>query len=164
MSKQTLPVSVPMKSFGGDKNLWISPKQNNHDFDYWLLIQLTDFYAEQPEYWGDKDPDHPRYNVSVYAVAPSLLTTKKISDVASCMGIEIEEFSSQPIEHQVVDICAYGISVNLWQDTGHAKTKLVTAAKEQCQTIPTLFGFYMDKFQNRVGATGWDFIKGNIGI
>ncbi len=25
-----------------------------------------------------------------------------------------------------------------------------------------LFGFYMDQHQNRIGASGWDFVKGNI--
>ena len=34
-------------------------------------------------------------------------------------------------------------------------------AKEQTQSIPMLFGFCMDRHQNMLGATGWDFIKGN---
>lgn len=78
------------------------------------------------------------------------------------MGIDPGGFLSQPIEHQVVDIQAYGISANLWQEAGNGKAKLITAAKEQCQIIPSLFGFYMDRYQNRMGATGWDFIKGSI--
>jgi hypothetical protein len=136
------------------ENEWISNKQNNGDFDYWLRLKLHDFGQE-------REAGTSRYCVDIAAIAPELLSEDQLRSVSDCTGVPFEELLSSPIESQVSDIGDYGLCAYLYSSNGENKNRLVREAKQEAQTIPILFGFYMDKRQNQIGKTGWDFIKGH---
>lgn len=51
----------------------------------------------------------------------------------------------------------------LWMETGDDEDALKAKANEQVQVCHMMFGFYMDRQQNAIGDTGWDWIKGKLG-
>lgn len=143
-------------SFGGK---WISKKHNNGDFDYWYVIELTNMHEATGE------EDQPRYNLSIAVVAPSEVPEEeRISAHQSCGSSEYGGLDEYPIDLQVEVLHSYGISACLWHKSGNNFKHLWKEAHNELSKMGMLFGFYMDKRVNRLGATGWDFIKGDTGI
>ena len=134
----------------GEDN-WISDKQNNGDFDYWLRLKLYDMERESVE------EGTPRWIAQVTAIAPGLLTKEKLAEVAESACVDIEEVNLR-------DIGDHGFCAYLYEESSGSKRRLLEKAKKEAQTISLLFGFYMDKPQNHWGLSGWDYISGNITV
>jgi hypothetical protein len=136
----------------------ISNKLNNGDWDYWLVIRLT-YLAE---YLTEEELKNTgKYQIEILAV--SLEAAKdKVKDALYSMGLENEIKVSEDLK--IESLLEYGIYATLWSNVGNNKTTLIKQAKEEILPIETLLGFYMDKAENRLGNTGWDFISGNIGL
>jgi len=145
--------------YGGS---WVSRKQNNSDFDYWLVIRFLNTVEETGELW-----DGCKYHVELIAVSPSEAGPENLDRAFSCVGLDGEEESRRkelefnPLV-QVEALMTYGIYSPLWQSQGNNAYSLLKAAREQAMCAMGLFGFYMDGPKNRAGATGWDSIKGNL--
>lgn len=139
-----------------EKEKYISKKYNNGEFDYYLVLNIIDF----EEATGEKI-EGKRYVAEIKAVAPSLISKEEKKSVGESMGVDLKGLSEKD---QAIEIEEYGISAPLFQETSDDKKALLRKAHEQEQIIPNLFGFYMDKQQNALGATGWDIIRGDYGI
>jgi len=135
------------REYGGK---WISKKLNNGDFDYWMVIELINMNEHVI------DPDYT-YWVILSAVSPD--EAKEHLDRAyECYGIEDIDEKTDFMNVEVLH--GYGISAPLWDDMGNNYKDLMKEAHRQASISETLFGFYMDKPKNRIGATGWDVIQG----
>lgn len=134
------------------ERVWQSEKLNNGDFDYYFHIEMKDL----EQYTGDKG-----YSVIIYASKDTAyLEERQIKNIADTYCISSEEIT--PYE-----ICEYGFSANLGAEGANTKRealKLVKAFIKQLPLYEMLFGFYMDRHQNSIGNTGWDFISGQIGF
>ncbi len=130
---------------------WISDKQNNGDFDYWLRLKIYDMERESTE------EITPRWIAQLTAIAPGLLTEEKLSDVAKSAGVGIEEVDLR-------DIGDHGFCACLYERSGNNKRRLLAESKKEAQSISLLLGLYMDKPQNDWGLSGWDYIAGNISV
>jgi len=159
---------LKLKQIGGDVN-WkdydgtfiVPEKFNNGDFDYWLVIKFTNL----EEAMGSDAP--AKYNVEIQAVAPSQLTKEQIKraieqDVGDDPEQEKKLLNNK--EALVGSLADYGLSATLYSAQGDNADELMKDAKTQITGITGMFGFYMDKQANRLGNTGWDFIKGDIGF
>lgn len=136
-------------SYGGK---FISKKLNNGDFDYWQVIEVINM--------NEVEHNPPfKYMVTLYAVSPSEAGEENIKRALDCCGIEEDNPSSGTLVEALSD---YGVSAQLWNDGGNNLKELLKEAHKQASVSETLFGFYMDKPENRMGSTGWDFIKGDI--
>lgn len=148
MRYKFLTGDINFLDFGGK---WISKKLNNGDFDYYLVMELMNMR----ELTGDDD--QPKYNVTVGVVAPSQVDESKIRELVNeNFGYEGELTDEMRVEalHQ------YGTYAPVWQGNGNNARNLMRDARNQ--PIETLFGFYMDKPINRMGATGWNWVRGDI--
>jgi hypothetical protein len=132
---------------------WISPKQKNGDFDYWLVIELTNM----DDACGRDNEGQPRYNVSVSAVSPSEAGPENLKRAMDGFG----ESTVNPVL-QVEALHSYGVSSVLWQGNGNNAHKLLSEARKQAHVHSSLFGFAMDRAQNRIGTTGWEAIRGDL--
>ena len=142
---------VNWQEYGGK---FISKKLNNGEFDYYLIIEVVNWNEQEryPEY---------TYNVSLSAVSP-IEAIESLQSAAESYGWTIEELESYGELAVVECLSSYGAQAHLWDDNGNNLKILMREAHRQAELAESLFGFYMDRYQNRIGSTGWDFIKGDI--
>lgn len=140
------------------RKLWISKEPMlDSDWPVWFILKLE--YME--EYLSDREIAEfgGKYCVSVEAVAPEALSGEQLKRVQESMDfydIVDEEVLS-------IMIADYGCKATLFSKAGNNMKLLLREARKELIAIRTLFGFYMDRPQNMIGNTGWDFIKGEIG-
>jgi hypothetical protein len=144
-----------------DYNLIKFSKEINHgDFTFRFAIKLT--YLEE---YGDDVCKGGKYSVCVDAVSPESAGKDKVIDAIESWTDDqdvINQYLSDPYTPYLT-LLEYGISATLFHKQGNNKNQLLKDASKELKVIDMLFGFYMDKYQNRIGNTGWDFISGNIG-
>jgi hypothetical protein len=138
---------------------WVSPKQNNGDWDYWLVVQFTNM----DEACGSDNEGQPKYVVEVLAVSPDAAGEERVKAAMECCGIpdEGEEVSDLM---KVEALVGYGLCVTCDTFTGNDARKVVRKAKRSLDCIAGMFGFFMDGPKNRLGHTGWDFIAGDLSM
>lgn len=141
---------VNYQEYGGK---FVSKRLNNTEFDYWLIMNVVNLHDA-----GDEKQD--KYYVNLAAVAPSQVARKELDAAKSCCDFDAWGNPGDPL-HLVEVLAEYGILAQLWQATGNNLRTLMKAARKEAQIIELLFGFYMDRPQNGLGATGWDCIAGN---
>jgi hypothetical protein len=90
----------------------------------------------------------------IISCSPVRLSKKQKEKVISYSG------NNSPTVYDIYKYGYYAVLEALEQD-GNDFTEWL---KNSLPRVKALFGFYMDRPQNRVGNTGWDFIKGKIGL
>ena len=134
---------------------WISPRMNNGDWDYWLVIEINNVE-------GCSWEANPTHIVSLSAVSPQAAGEEHVAQALASCGPD--DVASADDEMIVEALHAYGISAMLWHAEGHDPDKLLEEAKQQTIGARSLFGFYMDGPKNRIGHTGWDYIRGDLSL
>jgi len=94
--------------------------------------------------------------VSVVGSADQVETCRE-----SC-GVDQEEWDAMPDEGRCQVLIDSGASVTFQEQSGNNLSALLASARLEMKKADFMFGFYMDKQQNAMGATGWDWIKGNV--
>jgi len=148
---------VEFQNLDGEK--LVSNKQNNGDFDYYLVIETVNMQDAT----GEKAPDK-KYCVILSAISPDQVEDKVIQRAFECSGFlpkDIKRLKKRKDFDitRIVVLYDYAGGVPCWQASGADDEKLVNSAKEQAQCVVGLFGFYMDKIVNRIGETGWERLK-----
>lgn len=140
---------IDWKTYGGK---FISKKLNNGEFNYWLVMEVINWWEET----GDETQD--QYCVTLSAVSPESVRQDTLnSAIKSCGWKDDKDYSAI----ELVEILhSYGTYVVLWQGQGYNIKQLMKEARKQADLSCMLFGFYMDRPQNRIGQTGWDTIRG----
>ena len=143
--------------YGGS---WVSAKQNNGEFDYWLVIRLLN--------WEDscgRDAPKETYNVELLSVSPSEAGKENLESAFRCCGLdgpEQTELRENPLV-QVECLVSYGVHAHLWDANGSNAHKLLREARRQATMCATgLYRFYLDRRQNAIGSTGWEFQRGDL--
>lgn len=152
---------MKMKFFSGDSDWkthggrWISPKLSNGEFDYWILLD----FLNMRELTGEEG--NTRYCLRVVAVAPSQVPADHLARAFQSIGHD--EIPKDVTDEMKIDaLMESGIYAPLKDFDGDNYKRLFRNAHKELPVIEGLFGFYMDKPKNRIGATGWDFIRGNV--
>jgi hypothetical protein len=146
---------INWKTFGAK---WITKKLNNGNFDYWLIVDFMSFLDAT----GEKIDGKYIYVIEIHAVAPSQVPNKEKDAAFRSMELENEDRSTMTEEQIAEVIESYGISANLRTLYGTNANKLMKEARKEINIVSRLFGFYMDRPENRIGSTGWDIIKGDL--
>jgi hypothetical protein len=141
---------------GDTTQKWISPRFNNGDWNYYLVLTLTDW----KEATGDNSVK--KWWVTIEAISPTAAGTKQVKKALDSMGWDMNK--KPDTELKVLALAEYGIQATLFSKGGNNKKVLLAEAKKEASLIESFtFGFSMDKPENRIGNTGWDFIRGVIG-
>jgi hypothetical protein len=155
MRFKPLQTDMSWPKYGGTL---ISPKQNNSEFDFWFVIELID--------WEDAtgDTSQGKWNVALCSVSPAE-AKDQLESAFACCALEdaTAEVKANPIV-QVECLKSYGVYAQLWQQSGNNYRQLLKLAREQARVVAGLYGFYMDRPQNRIGTSGWRMQKGELGI
>lgn len=135
---------------------WVSPKLNNGEFDYWLVMELLNM----DEACGRDNEGQSKYHVSLAAVSPEQAGEINIGKAMESCGpwLHLENANLCKVEC----LHGYGVSAPLWQQAGNNAHKLLKEARKQAQVASSLFGFFMDGPKNGIGTTGWEAIKGDL--
>jgi len=145
------------EEYGGK---WISPKLNNGDFDYWLVLEFINWLDATGELYNDNE-----FLVELTAVSPDQ-ARDELDNAYFCNGFtgeELAEYIGDELDRLNVEcLSSYGVSSNLWSEAGNDADALLKKAKQAALVVSGLFGFFMDSPQNRIGSTGWDTISGDL--
>jgi hypothetical protein len=147
---------VNFTQYGGK---WISTRQNNGDFDYYLVIELLNWR----ETVGEREAP-AKYNVSLSVVSPDE-AKDNIGAALECCGITAEmlETANGYRAALLVDaLHSYGVHTPVWSKDGNNWRALMREARNQAQCCAGLFGFYLDRPVNAIGTTGWEALRGDI--
>lgn len=140
---------VNWQTYGGT---FVSKKYNNGEFDYWLVIEVNNTEEEEtPGY----------YYVSLYSVSPAEAGDHMKAALES-MGAEHLSEEAQTEMLKVDALVSHGVRATLYHAEGSNLRKLMHAVKVQAKGAEMLYGFYMDQPQNKLGATGWEFQRGDL--
>lgn len=131
------------------------------DSDWPVQFLVTMLYTDE---YDSEWAKQGKYHISIDAVAPDAVSTEDITRACDSMGQTQDEFDALIMVWKSVMLAEYGVKATLWQQQGNNQTALLKTAREELTAIRMLFGFYMDRQQNMIGNTGWDFIKGEIGF
>lgn len=149
-----MDVKMSVIQDGDYEKIWMSKVQNQGEFNFFYLFVLE--YLD--EIMGEEAP--AKYNISIRVISPELNEEKCRNELKSVSGIDYDEASD---ESKVMALNNYGIFATVFSEAGNNKAKLVKQAVGELNTINFIkFGYAMDKAQNRIGSTGWDFVRGDI--
>ena len=140
------------------------------DYDrFWYFREVID--ADHPTYlvlrlqymeeWCGSDFEY-KYHMEILACGPKWPTPKNLQNALDSYELSIEDFKEYPLEGQLQLLVETGLAAHLWQSSGNNWNSLVREAREAAQPMFIFFGCYMDKHQNAIGDTGWDWIRGNL--
>lgn len=148
---------ISYKQYGG---IFATKKLNNSDFDYWLFVELINM----EEATGDTDTD--TYMITIKAVSPTEPSEDTKKSALYSLGLESHNDKIDDIEpfEMAKILNEYGTGAVVFSESGNNAEELFKTARKECELISSLFGFYMDRQQNMIGNSGWDFIKGEIGF
>jgi hypothetical protein len=155
---------IKFKFFSGDVDwhtyggIFLSQKQNNGEFDFWFAIRA--------ENWANlvgEEEATQKYCVSLLSVSIQEAEGEGLQQALECCGMDEEEEDITE-EMKIYALLSHGTYANLWEGNGNNINKLMKKARNQANLASMLYGFYMDKQQNAIGNTGWDFQKGKVGF
>lgn len=148
---------INWQTYGGR---FVSKRLNNGDWDYWLVINVINW--EESLSTREYEELGFKYNVEIQAVSIEAAGENGVDSALGCCGF--------PDDMEITDLLKvealseYGTFATLWNKNGNNIEVLMKEARKEAQLIESLFGFYMDKAENRIGNDGWDFISGNVGF
>jgi hypothetical protein len=158
MKWNILSGDVNWETYGGKL---VSPPQSNGEFTYWLVLDVLEW--EQTVGEREAAEIDGTHHVSLCVVAPSELGEDKMRSALRNCGWDGGDGPEIDDPLMLVDILhSYGTYATVWQADGGLRD-LLREGKQQAEiTSGIMFGFQMDQPQNRIGADGWDFIRGEV--
>lgn len=128
---------------------------NNGDFNYRVFINIVDY---------NKAAGVNGFFVNVcIAKTVRSLKASQVKDILKCFGIDNKSNLSD------FDVFDYGYNACITKHPSRVETiqeakNIANSFKENIDIYTRLIGFYLDRPQNMIGDTGWDFLDGNIGL
>jgi hypothetical protein len=145
----TAPANLTWTKVGEEH--YVSQKLKNDDWHYFLVAAVRDMREFS---------DETGFLVEVSAASAEAAGGDAVRQALDSSGEEgTEDLDDQSV---AVELVNYGCCATLWHKIVPEEVGADVMAKSEAERINMLFGFYMDQTMNRMGATGWDFIKGNL--
>lgn len=138
-----------LMDYGDGDITYIGRKDNNGEFDWYPVIRLQEKTEGQPGYWID-----------LLVVSPDETPDEEKRRAFECCSLEHKAEHSE--DETLYALITYGIYARVWGSEGTNKQQLMKEARRELSLLRMLFGFYMDRPVNRIGASGWDAIRGDI--
>lgn len=128
-----------------------------------FFLQVEDIEAVSAEWYRDCGK---KYHVTVGCVCRAEVTGDKLAALLSSVGLTADQWATGSAEAKDEELIRSGYKAVFWQDSGNGRTKLIDQGRGKLNGVGNdfeLFYQYMDKPQNRIGATGYSFIRGEFG-
>lgn len=183
---KSMPKDAPAMEFitlrDDEEMLYLSKETYNHgDFNFRYAIKAFDM----AEYVGEKEvgTESPLY-IELYVISPEQVGEKETKMALASWGLDDD--LPEDTEEREVMLCelllGYGTAAGIyslvggharifndgwWEepegvDLGEELYEGVKLMKQHAMFVDSMFGFFMDRPLNAIGATGWDWVKGDI--
>lgn len=161
------PKSVRFKWLTGDMTWmeyggkWISNKLNNGEYDYWLVLELTNLLDS----CGEKEAKEMggKYMVNLNAVSPSQVSEEDLKNALQSWGMEDKPLSKLSDEMKVEVLDSYGTRANIWYGTGNNALKLLKEGRQHAREEgKDSIDRSLNSFANALGHTKADFLRGDL--
>jgi hypothetical protein len=138
--------------------IWYSREINHGDWPFRFMLKL-----EYPETWdAEAVKQYGKYYLTIHAVSPEAAKQTDAYQFAVSQGwmANIPADARNLAEYGA--LLSQGTSARLWEASGNNLSKLLRDARKELKICDLMFGFTMDRAQNAIGATGWDWIAGDV--
>ncbi len=111
-----------------------------------------------------EDYDFHYYYVTLGVVAPEAVPPEEMQQAYNSVGLypeDLERLKADPL-FAVEALHSYGTYAVVWQEKGNNLNMLMAEARKEAQLCEMMFGFYMDRYVNLIGTTGWDAVRGDM--
>lgn len=160
-------VKLTLAIEGGDDTVYLSDAK----FDYprrplegvRFFLWLEDIESVSQEWYEDCGK---KWHVSVGCVCEKEVAGRELELVISAIGLTREQWDAGTADARCEALLTEGYRATFWQDTGDDEAALTAEGiklLDGIATQPEVFFKLMDKSQNRIGADGYQFIKGDFG-
>lgn len=112
-------------------------------------------------YCGDDAP--AQFHCEIFCASPGMVSEDEQRKARESLCCPIDHWTNASERDRASMLADHGICATLWGADGNNAKQLLIDARNELPKINTLFGFYMDRQQNAIGDSGWEFIKGEIG-
>lgn len=146
---------------------FVSPQFTDCDWPIRFFIRLE--YMEEHLSERELKEFGGKYACSIVAVAPKAinLENRNAAIQSGCGDKWVNEQGGWDNMDELTQcdiLLSYGTYATLWQSAGNNKWGLIRQAKAEAKSLPMFIGFKLDRQQNAIGNSGWDFLQGNIGF
>lgn len=121
-----------------------------------IRLQYTEYYDSE---WCET---HGKYHVGLLAVTPGIVRAKERKSLLDFIGQPQENWDSWDNDARCQACIEYGYYACLWQTTSNDGNAVLREAEKQRLGAQVMGGFMLDKAQNAIGSSGWDFMRGDI--
>lgn len=139
--------------------VWQVDRIEDCDWPILLFVKVT-YTDEYDREWAEKG----KYHVQIEAVAPDAPEAEAVMGCINSIGSNLPDWNKMDEVWRARALADYGTYAMLWQDQGDNLRKLLKGARNELVSIPMLIGFRLDRAMNAIGNSGWDFLKGEIGL
>lgn len=150
---------------GSDRYTWVLkerlPTHETPSRHSWVFIRLE--VGGHERYRGYFEPPAQHF-ASVRAVNIGMAGKAGAKDAQRSFGFSSEDWAEIPDVGKAQCLMDYGLAAIVWEACGRSLRQLLDQAVEQARQTLTVGGFMLDRPQNAIGNTGWDFMAGNIGF
>ena len=154
MAKSTLPKVKELRDGDYDR-LWYPPEPMPCDHPTYLVVR-----CQYCDHW-EREPQN-QYHFEILACGPKWPSPKNLRERLRDYEMSVEDFQGYPLEGQLELLVDMGLHACLWQQSGNNWNKLLKQARQEMQPMLFLTGFYLDRPQNAVGDSGWDWMRGDL--
>ncbi len=151
----TLPVLREIENIDSHI-LYDGGRETASDWPVQFLVRL-----QYCDYWEKEWAKDGKYYAAIEAVAPAAPPLEEIKAACESRGCPYDEYEKLDELYQSTVLADYGTKAVLWACQSNHRSKLLIDARKELAVLRFTFGFAMDKNQNALGATGWDFIQGD---
>lgn len=162
-----VPNSECLEDGGSDRYVWVMNERlpthetkSNHTYVFIVL----DLMPQEGRYRGTFDKPE-EWCCSVCTVNVGMAGKKGAADARRSYGMDEDTWNDLPHVAKAQLLMEYGLQATLKQECGYSAARLLQkAVTEWLPEVNTFGGFRLDAPQNACGNSGWDFMKGDIGL
>jgi hypothetical protein len=146
------------KEYDEDGTLLVSKFTIDTEVQIYLVITVMNWHEATGER-GD-----PEWNITLRAVSPESVTDEAKTSALESSGIDLSEAPNDEERTLwlIEALTDYGTTAPIADFYSDDANVAVLAARQEAVLVQSLLGFYMDRPVNKIGSTGWQFIRGAL--
>jgi len=151
--QKALPFTT-LTTIGANGESWrISSMFHTDEMLYYFVERILDWKE------ATGDDTEVKYHGTMHVVSPDYAGIHNLRQAFKSNGYDDPRYT----KHYVIEaLCGYGVSATLAQYGSNNYRDVQRILQRETHAARGLFGFYLDRQQNRAGNSGWDFLRGDL--
>jgi len=154
--------SIPFRCYENGDTVWyFSNRHRTSQLVYYFAIRVE----ETERYGSDYAEGRPKYEGTLYVVSPDYAgpgpVRRAVQEYEDMDGARVPDNRDQLTEYMVGH---GGLGAPVVEFSSNNKAGVLKKLAKEATVCTGLFGFYLDRRMNGMGATGWDWLRGEFGM